>query len=123
MRTAAVGVDRPAERHAGRLGYPVDDAPGMHLEERHALESRGVERPGDRTALEQCWRGVGGRTPGRGGLARSAGVDPDAVPSHGATIELSFDKGKHQFDAVSWLWLREPGLPATETRRHKANGG
>ena len=57
MATSTIGINSPAERDAGGVGHPVDHAAGVHLEERHAAEARGVERPGDGAALEQRGRG------------------------------------------------------------------
>ena len=57
MATSTIGINSPAERDAGGVGHPVDHAARVHLEERHAPEAGGVERPGDRAPLEQCGRG------------------------------------------------------------------
>src|SRR5581483_9461540 len=71
--TAAVRVDRPAERHLRRLGHPVHDRPGLNLVERHAAEPGRIERPGDRAALDQR----------RPVLDRHV-VKPEIVPPHGS---------------------------------------
>ena len=73
MTAAPVGVDGPAERDAGRLGHPVEDAPGVYLEEGHAAERGGVEGAGHRAPLEQ-----GG---GRAG-ATWPRPDPHVIPAH-----------------------------------------
>src|SRR6516165_9743455 len=56
----AIGINGPAERETDGVGHPVDDRPGLYLEERHAAEGRRVEGPGHRALLEQHrrrWRG------------------------------------------------------------------
>ena len=81
---APVGVDGPPERHPGRLGYPVDHRLGLHLEEGHAAEARGVEGAGDRTALDEREHLVSAAD-GEQVLAVSGYqwlVEPQVVPTH-----------------------------------------
>src|SRR5215467_15790100 len=60
MATSTIGINSPAEREAGGVGYPVDDRPGLYLEERHAAEARRVESAGHRALLEQHRRRLRG---------------------------------------------------------------
>src|SRR6516225_1556692 len=79
MATSSVGIYRPAEGDAGGVGHAVDDRPGLDLEERHAAERRGVERPRHRALLEQYRRaGPGAGRP----------VGSQRVPSHAIKLRM-----------------------------------
>src|SRR6185437_10516437 len=77
MLAAPVGVDRPAERHAGRVGDPADDRLRLHLVEGHAAKSWRVESADNGPAFEHGHLTAVGTRGGAGFI-----VESQVVPAH-----------------------------------------
>jgi hypothetical protein len=114
VRTAAIGIDGPLERHAGGAGHSVDHRLGPDLVEGHAVEGRGVEGAHGRAGQRQRQGWSRRRRPVRERIV--VGVRGRQVgPSHGE------DSNTRSIGLSTRMAGRRPG--ATRKGRKRWRGG